>query len=102
MNLKIVFYYLGWVLNIEAVLMLLPCAVSLVYGDGMLPYFLVTMIICTVIGFMTAHKKPADTVFYAREGFLTRCLSGSAVRYRHWWMPCLKQFRVLLLPEPVF
>lgn len=71
MNLKIVFYYLGWVLNIEAVLMLLPCAVSLVYGDGMLPYFLVTMIICTVIGFMTAHKKPADTVFYAREGFLT-------------------------------
>ena len=69
MNLKIVFYYLGWVLNIEAVLMLLPCAVSLVYGDGMLPYFLVTMVICTVIGFMTAHKKPADTVFYAREGF---------------------------------
>ena len=45
MNLKIVFYYLGWVLNIEAVLMLLPCAVSLIYGDGMLPYFLVTMII---------------------------------------------------------
>ena len=34
MNLKIVFYYLGWVLNIEAVLMLLPCAVSLIYGDG--------------------------------------------------------------------
>ena len=75
MNLKIVFYYLGWVLNIEAVLMLLPCAVSLVYGDGMLPYFLVTMIICTVIGFMTAHKKPADTVFYAREGFLTVALT---------------------------
>ena len=75
MNLKIVFYYLGWVLNIEAVLMLLPCAVSLVYGDGMLPYFLVTMVICTVIGFMTAHKKPADTVFYAREGFLTVALT---------------------------
>ena len=36
MNLKIVFYYLGWVLNIEAVLMLLPCAVSLIYGDGSL------------------------------------------------------------------
>ena len=57
MNLKIVFYYLGWVLNIEAVLMLLPCAVSLIYGDGMLPYFLVTMVICTVIGFMTAHNR---------------------------------------------
>lgn len=75
MNLKIVFYYLGWVLNIEAVLMLLPCAVSLIYGDGMLPYFLVTMVICTVIGFMTAHKKPTDTVFYAREGFLTVALT---------------------------
>ena len=79
MNLKIVFYYLGWVLNIEAVLMLLPCAVSLIYGDGMLPYFLVTMVICTVIGFMTAHKKPADTV-----------------------TPCLKLFQVLLPPEPAF
>ena len=75
MNLKIVFYYLGWVLNIEAVLMLLPCAVSLIYGDGMLPYFLIVMVMCAVIGFLTAHKKPENTVFYAREGFLTVALT---------------------------
>ena len=69
MNLKIVFYYLGWVLNIEAVLMLLPCAVSLVYGDGMLPYFLVTMVICTVIGFMTAHKNRQIPCFMPEKAF---------------------------------
>lgn len=75
MNLKIVFYYLGWVLNIEAVLMLLPCAVSLIYGDGMLPYFLIVMAMCVAIGWITAHKKPSDTVFYAREGFLAVALT---------------------------
>ena len=32
MNLKIVFYYLGWVLNIEAVLMLLPCSIPDLWG----------------------------------------------------------------------
>lgn len=75
MNLKIVFYYLGWVLNIEAVLMLLPCVVSLIYRDGRFENFLFSMAICAAIGWFTTHKKPKDTVFYAREGFLTVALT---------------------------
>ncbi len=31
MNIGIVFYFLGWVLGIEGILMILPCVVSLVY-----------------------------------------------------------------------
>ncbi len=75
MNLKIVFYYMGWVLNIEAILMLLPCITSLIYGDGILPYFLIVMAICVVLGWIMAHDKPENTVFYAREGFLTTALT---------------------------
>ncbi len=58
MNLKIVFYYMGWVLNIEALLMLLPCIVSLIYGDGLLKFFLIPMAMCVVIGWTASHKKP--------------------------------------------
>ena len=50
MNIKIIFYFLGWVLNIEALLMLLPCVISLIYGDGQLYAFLVVMALCAVIG----------------------------------------------------
>ena len=75
MNLKIVFYYMGWVLNIEAVLMLLPCVISVIYGDGILKFFLSPMVLCLLIGWITTHKKPKDTVFYAREGFLVVSLT---------------------------
>lgn len=81
MNLKIVFYYLGWVMNIEAVLMILPCVVSLIYQDGCLPDFLLAMGMCAVVGWITVHKKPDDTVFYAREGFLTVALTWVALSF---------------------
>ena len=75
MNLKSVFYYLGWVLNMEAVLMLLPCVTSLIYRDGCLIYFLLPMAMCGMVGWITTHKKPVDMVFYAREGFLAVALT---------------------------
>ena len=65
MNIGIIFYFLGWVLNIEAVLMLLPCVISLIYGDGRLTAFLSVMAMCLVIGWVTTHKRPQNSVFYA-------------------------------------
>ena len=74
MNIKIIFYFLGWVLNIEALLMVLPCMVSLLYGDGQLLSFLGVMALCMVIGWLTTHKRPANMVFYAKEGFVAVAL----------------------------
>ena len=74
MNIKIILYFLGWVLNIEALLMLLPCGVSLIYGDGQLPAFLIVMACCVVIGWFTTHRRPENTVFYAKEGFVAVAL----------------------------
>jgi len=74
MNIKIIFYFLGWVLNIEALLMLLPCMISLIYRDGQLGVFLSVMALCLAIGWMTTHKKQENTVFYAKEGFVAVAL----------------------------
>lgn len=75
MNIGIVRYFLGWVLNIEAFLMLLPCATAVVYQDHTGIYFLIVMIMCWFLGWLAVHRKPKNTVFYAREGFVTVALS---------------------------
>ena len=54
--------------------MLLPCAVSVIYGDGCLLFFLAVMAVCLAIGWITSHKRPKNSVFYAREGFVAVAL----------------------------
>lgn len=75
MNIKIVMYFLGWVLDIEAIFMVLPCAIALIYGESSGFYFLGLGIVCGVLGWLLSHKKPANTIFYAREGFVAVALS---------------------------
>ena len=74
MNIKIILYFLGWVLNIEALLMILPCMVSLIYGDGQFLSFLAVMVLCGIIGWFTTHRRPSNIVFYAKEGFVAVAL----------------------------
>ncbi|MGL5437615.1 MAG: TrkH family potassium uptake protein [Lachnospiraceae bacterium] len=75
MNIKIVLYFLGWVLNIEAVFMLLPCLVALIYGETSGIYFLETSAVCAILGWIMSHKRPSNSIFYAREGFVSVALS---------------------------
>ena len=70
MNYRMVVYLMGWVLNIEAFLMLLPCAVSLLYRDGCLRYFLPVIAAGWLAGWLCVRRKPKNTVFYAREGMI--------------------------------
>ncbi len=75
MNIRIVLYFLGWVLNIEAIFMLLPCAVALVYGESNGLFFLSIGLVCGALVWLCSHKKPANTIFYAREGFVSVAMS---------------------------
>lgn len=75
MNIRIVMYFLGWVLNIEAIFMLLPCTIALIYGETNGFYFLIIGVICGILGWLLSHKKPANTIFYAREGFVSVAMS---------------------------
>ena len=75
MNMKSVSYILGWVLNIEAALMVLPLVTSLIYGEGEGWAFAIVIALCAAIGFLLTHKRPNNPNFRAREGFVATALS---------------------------
>lgn len=75
MNLAIIRYFLGWILNVEAVLMLLPCGAALLYGERSGIYFVVTLVLCGGIGILCTFRKPKNSIFYAKEGFVCVALS---------------------------
>ncbi|MDO5416420.1 MAG: TrkH family potassium uptake protein [Lachnospiraceae bacterium] len=75
MNIAIIRYFLGWIMNVEAVLMLLPCLTALVYKEANGIYFVITLAVCGAIGILCTFRKPKNTVFYAKEGFVSVALS---------------------------
>lgn len=75
MNYSIVFYIIGWILNIEASFMLLPGITALIYQEKEGFSFVITIILCLCIGIPLTVKKPLNRVFYLREGFVTTSVS---------------------------
>lgn len=75
MNGSIIRFILGYVLKIEAGLMLLPCLVALIYQEREGVYYLMVAGGVLLIGIAATWKKPYDTVFYLKEGCVTTALS---------------------------
>ena len=75
MNYPMILYILGSILKAEALLMCLPAAVALIYGEGDLQSFLLTIALAGIGGVTLTLKKPGNTVIYAREGFVVTALS---------------------------
>lgn len=76
MNYKVVAYILGWVLNIEAAFMTIPLLVSFIYKEGDKGMaFLWVILGAAAVGTLLVIKKPKDTNFYLKEGFVTVALS---------------------------
>lgn len=69
MNRPMIFYIIGVILKIEAVLLVLPMLVSLIYKEDFAP-FAFTIISLLVVGFICTFRKPKNTAIYAREGFV--------------------------------
>lgn len=70
-----IFYLLGWILNTIAALMLVPFAVSIYYNEGVGRYFLICSLAMFAVGFALTRKRPKNSKFYAREGFVITALS---------------------------
>lgn len=68
-------YMLGWVLLLEGVLMGLPCLVAVIYRERSGLAFLPVIACSIVLGLLLRWKKPANTVFYMREGCIMTALS---------------------------
>ncbi|MDO5408890.1 MAG: TrkH family potassium uptake protein [Lachnospiraceae bacterium] len=75
MNRAMIVYILGWVLNIEAALMLLPCGVAVIYRETEGFWFLAVIALCALVGMLLVHRKPKSTVFYLKEGCVATALS---------------------------
>lgn len=108
MNRSIIIYMLGWIMNIEAVLLFLPIITAAVYRESVITFYLAVSCICGVLGFLCTRKKPKVKMFFAKEGFVLVSLGwivlsffGSAAKFLILLMRCLKLFPVLQLPEPV-
>ena len=74
MNYRMLRYLLGCILLIEAILLLLPMAVALIYQEDILP-FVYTIALLLTVSVPCALLKPKNTQIYAREGFV--CVSAA-------------------------
>ena len=80
MNRRMVLYTVGTTIKIEAALMLLPTVCALIYKEGCVKSFLISIAICLASGFaLTLIARPGNKVIYAREGFITVALAWIAL-----------------------
>lgn len=68
-------YILGWILMLEAGLLLLSCVVAVVYRERAGLSLVGTALLCAVAGGCMTVKKPSDHKIYAKEGFVIVALS---------------------------
>ena len=74
MNYSIIFYIIGWILNLEAAFMLPSCLVALIYQESSGWSLVAAVLLCLLIGLPLVIRKPKNRVFYLREGFTTTAL----------------------------
>ena len=81
MNYKMVFNTVGKVLKVEAVLMVLPIIVSLIYTEWVaLTAFLITALLTLILGLLfTLLLKPKNDFLFAKEGLVTVALTWISV-----------------------
>lgn len=76
MNYRIIINTLGRVMLLDAVLLLLPCGVSLIYGEGCCTAFLITALIAAATGaVMLLPSRSARVNLSMRDGFAIVSLS---------------------------
>ncbi len=76
MNRRIILYFIGRLICIEALLMLLPLLVSAIYKEDCYLAFLVVISASFALGLgLTKIANPRDKTIYAREGFIIVAMS---------------------------
>lgn len=71
MNYRFISYIVGWILNFQGIFLIIPSFISLYYGENSGFAYVVSSILCFVIGIVLTLKKPANKAFYAKEGFIS-------------------------------
>lgn len=63
-------YILGRMLGVEALVLLLPAFVSVIYGESGWKAFLLTSIVLLAVFWVFGRKKPEDSKIYGKDGFI--------------------------------
>ena len=74
MNYGVVIYILGWILKAEAGFLLFPFAVGLIYGERQAWSYLMTALLCLIVGIVMSLRKPSKGGLYLKEGFFVVAL----------------------------
>lgn len=69
MNYRMVSYYIGRILLIEALLLIFPAIGAIIYGEDTLLSFAVTIAALTITGSLAVRIKPQKTNIYAKDGY---------------------------------
>ena len=77
MNRRMILHTLGQIIRLEAVLLLLPAGVALLYGeDSCLKAFLLTALLALLLGtLLTLPTRSCSRVIFSKEGFVTVALA---------------------------
>lgn len=75
MNRSMIRYILGYVVQIEGALMLLPCIVALIYREKEGISYCIVAFMAFLLGAIISHNKPKEQVIYLKEGCVTTALS---------------------------
>lgn len=75
MNYRMVFYNIGRILLVEAILLVFPAIGAIVYGDNTLTAFALTIAALTATGLLAVRKKPKKTTIYAKDGYVIVALT---------------------------
>jgi len=70
MNTKMTAYIIGKMLGVEAILLLVPAAVGMIYNEHSAIYFLAVSGMLLVCWALWGRKSPANTTIYAKEGLV--------------------------------
>lgn len=63
-------YIIGKMMGVEALVLLLPALISLIYREDDYVFFLMISVVLAVIYFLLAGKKPAESTIYGKEGLV--------------------------------
>lgn len=75
MNRSMISYILGHILKIEAILLLLPYIVGVIYQEKAGYAYLIVAVVCALCGVLLSLRKPKSNVFYLKEGCAATALS---------------------------
>lgn len=75
MNISMIRYILGQILKLQSVFLMLPVLMAIIYKEKTLSSYLIVAGCCLIIGAFMTYKKPADHVFYLKEGCVATALS---------------------------